>query len=199
MTKDIYGLVLAGGKSQRMGKDKGSIEWFDKPQRYYLADLLKGYCDKVYISCRPDQAENIKSYHDQVIIDKAEYNDSYGAIISALNEFPIKAFLVVACDMPFVDGKAIENLVNNRDQTKIATAYFNPENNLPEPMLAIWEPRALKRLKQLTEQGINCPRKALIKSKEDTKLIRPLDDKSIININTPEDADKARKVLDECR
>lgn len=195
MTKDIYGLVLAGGKSQRMGKDKGSIEWFGKPQRYFLVDLLANYCDEVYISCRPDQADDIKP-HSQVIIDRGENMDSYGAIMSALIEYPDKAWLVVACDMPFIDSKSIENLIKNRDPKKMATAYFNPENGLPEPMLAVWEPKSFERLKELSKQGIYCPRKALIKSKEDVKLIKPLHERSIINVNTLEDADKAKEIID---
>ena len=55
----LNGLVLAGGKSLRMGYDKSSIEWHGKEQRYYMADLLKQYCDEVFISCRADQQNEV--------------------------------------------------------------------------------------------------------------------------------------------
>ena len=51
----LNGLVLAGGKSQRMGEDKGQINYHGKPQREYLYDLLNGFTESTYMSCRPDQ------------------------------------------------------------------------------------------------------------------------------------------------
>ena len=59
----ISGLVLAGGKSSRMGHDKGLADWHGKPQRYYIADLLAKVCDAVYISCREDQVKDITTYY----------------------------------------------------------------------------------------------------------------------------------------
>lgn len=49
----VNGLVLAGGRSLRMGRDKGAIAWHGKPQREYAADMLKNLCGEVFISCRP--------------------------------------------------------------------------------------------------------------------------------------------------
>ena len=51
----IWGLVLAGGESRRMGLDKSAIEYHGKPHRDFLADLLKEYVAKVFISCHPDR------------------------------------------------------------------------------------------------------------------------------------------------
>ena len=55
----LNGLVLAGGKSVRMGYDKSSIQWHGKEQRYYMADLLKQICKDVFISCRKKQKDEI--------------------------------------------------------------------------------------------------------------------------------------------
>lgn len=196
MSSEVLGLVLAGGKSSRMGKDKGSISWHGKPQKYFLADLLSRYCSKVFISCRPSQVKNITPGYS-VITDMESFSDSFGAIISALSKYPDNAFLIIACDMPFVGGKALEYLIEQRDSNKIATAYYNSANFLPEPMLAIWEPKSLARLKELSLQGVNCPRKALIKSSSSVKLIRPLDAREITNVNTPLEAARAREVISE--
>ena len=53
----LNGLVLAGGKSIRMGFDKANIKWHAKEQQYYIADLLKEVCENVFISCRPGQEQ----------------------------------------------------------------------------------------------------------------------------------------------
>lgn len=198
MVEQIFGLVLAGGKSQRMGKEKGAMVWYNKPHKYHLADLLSEYLSKVYISCRADQVDNNNDGYP-ALIDKQPNADSYGAIMSALQEHPDKAWLVVACDMPFIDKQSISHLIQQRDPSKIATAYFNPSNQLPEPMLAIWEPRSLTKLQQLAKTGVNCPRKALIKCSEETKLIKPIDVMSITNVNTPDDALAAREQLHASR
>ena len=189
----LYGLVLAGGKSRRLGHDKGLIEWLGKPQRYYLADLLARHCVCAYISCRPDQVGQIEEY--EAISDIYPDLGSYGALLSAMSHYPDKSWLVVACDMPFVDDDAIDNLIKQRDAQKLATAYFNPENGLPEPMLAIWEPTAFDRLVRLSKAGLDCPRKALIKFGDEANLVRPHRAETIININTPADKAAAEEAL----
>jgi molybdopterin-guanine dinucleotide biosynthesis protein A len=88
------------GKSLRMGYDKSSIEWHGKEQRYYMADLLKQYCDEVFISCRADQQNEMDS-HYKTLPDTFVDLGPYGAILSAFREKPDAAWLVVACDLPF--------------------------------------------------------------------------------------------------
>lgn len=190
----IYGLVLAGGKSKRLGKDKGKIKWHGKQQRYYLVDLLNKYCNETYISCRTDQKNEISSSY-KTITDSFENLGSYGALLSALTKYPEHSFLVVACDMPHIDENAIEQLIDKRDEKKLATAYKNFDDDLPEPLLAIWEPESRIRLLQLLKEGITCPRKALIKSKPDVKLIKPASPEISMNINTPEDEKQVRILL----
>ena len=62
----LNGLVLAGGKSVRMGFDKTLIEWHGKEQRDFMADTLKGICNDVFISCRADQQQEITNYKTKI-------------------------------------------------------------------------------------------------------------------------------------
>src|SRR5690606_12491769 len=111
----------------------------------------------------------------------------YGAILSAMAKHPGSAWLVVACDMRLIDEDEIKHLISQRNPGKLATALLNPENDLPEPLAAIWEPASRARLLELLEQGVTCPRKALIKSADRVQLVAPLSDGSVMNANTPED------------
>lgn len=195
-SNSLYGLVLAGGKSMRMGHDKGAIKWHGEEQRYYLADLLSYYCEKTFISIRPAQENEINSKY-KTIIDSHKDLGQYGAILSALEKYPGKAFLVVACDLPLVNREALVYLIENRDSEKLATAYRSDIDGLPEPLAAIWEAKSKKRLLKLLDEGITCPRKALIRSFENVKLIKPFYPELTMNTNTPDEAKKAQEIIKE--
>lgn len=187
------GLVLAGGKSQRMGKDKTQINYHGKPQKEHLYALMKQRLSHTWLSCRPDQVASLPATFE-VLPDAFLGIGPYGAILSALQHRPNQAWLVVAIDMPFVSLEAIEQLLSHRNPYALATAFKNPENDLPEPLLAIWEPKAYPHLLNLLAQGISCPRKALILA-QDTHLVTPKDPNIIKNINTPEDLASIRNSI----
>ena len=188
----LNGLVLAGGKSERMGFDKGTVNWFGKEQRFYLADMLKPLCKEVFISCREDQRDAITNANP-VLTDTFTGLGPYGAILSAFREQPDSAWLVIACDLPLLDTDTLEYLVANRDTSKIATAYQSPDNEFPEPLIAIWEPKSYPQLLSFLSMGYSCPRKVLINS--DVKLLQAKNPEALSNVNTPEDLERVKRTL----
>ena len=180
----LKGLVLAGGKSQRMGTDKGAITYHGKPQRLYAADLLADFCSEVYISCRPDQTDSLGAAYP-LLPDRFLGLGPFGAITTAFLADPNQAWLVVACDLPLLDEQAIRQLVDARNPSKFATAFQSPVNEFPEPLIAIWEPRCYPVLMQFLTQGYSCPRKVLINS--DIALIDAIDPAALTNVNSPEE------------
>ena len=189
----IYGLVLAGGRSRRMGKDKAQLSYHGQPHSQYLYKLVSEVCDKVFLSIRDEQ----KSQYEQefnVIIDQDEFKGPFNGLLSAHNKYPEVAWLVVACDLPLVDKASLGQLIEQRDEERTATAYATLKSGLPEPLIAIWEPEALNEAKSyLQESESSCPRKFLINS--DTKTIHPKDDKILLNANVEEDYDEVLKIL----
>lgn len=183
-TPRIKGLVLAGGKSLRMGEDKGTLNWWGKEQREYLGDLLNDSCDEVFISCRRKQLDDIRSRYE-LLADKYLGLGPYGAILSAFQHDPDAAWFVIACDLPLIDHDAIQTLVDGRDSSKFASAYFNDSTQFPDPLCTIWEPRAYNRLMNFLALGYSCPRKVLINS--DIHIIQPSNSDFLLNANTPED------------
>ncbi|MBO9693751.1 NTP transferase domain-containing protein [Chryseobacterium sp.] len=188
----LNGLVLAGGKSQRMGNPKDKINWHGKEQRYYTADLLAPFCDEVFISCRQDQLENFDPNYN-ALTDTFLNMGPFGGILSALRSQRDKAWLVVACDLPLLDEKSLEFLIENRNIEKTATTYESPFDGLPEPLITIWEPKSYPLLLNFLGSGITCPRKLLINS--DTLILKPGNPDSLMNVNTPEDREKAQEIL----
>lgn len=188
----LNGLVLAGGKSRRMGNPKDKINWHGKEQRYYAADLLAPLCDEVFISCGQDQLENFDPNYN-ALTDTFMNMGPFGGILSALRSQRDKAWLVVACDLPLLDEKSLEFLIENRNIEKTATTYESPFDGLPEPLITIWEPKSYPMLLNFLGSGITCPRKVLINS--DTLILKPGNPDSLMNVNTPEDMAKAQEIL----
>lgn len=191
--KKIYGLVLSGGKSSRMGTDKGLIPYHGVPQREYLYTLLDEVCDKTFISLREEQKDELPP-EMETIIDLNEFRGPYNGLLSAHKKYPEVAWLVLACDLPLIDIPALKELISERDASKQATAFALKENPLPEPLCAIWEPEALQSSIRYLEGGNGtCPRKYLIN--HDTKLVFPLKEKVLLNANSQEEYEEALKQL----
>ena len=189
----VRGLVLAGGRSQRMGTDKGLLDYHGQPQRRYLYDQLHRLGIAPAMSCRHDQADTLRQSFDAVLPDTFTDLGPFGAILSAFRTDPTAAWLVVACDLPLLDAATLRQLIDGRDPNAYATAFHNPATGFPEPLVAIWEPRAYGLLLQYLAQGYSCPRKALINSPINT--LQLADARVLLNANRPEEAAEARALL----
>lgn len=180
----LYGLVLAGGKSRRMGRDKGLIDYHGKPQREYAVDLLSHFCEKTFLSCRPEQLPEIEGDYP-VLVDTFIELGPFGAILSAFREYPDHAWLVVATDLPLIDQTTLAQLAAKRNVSKVATAFNSPVTEFPEPLITIWEPRSYPILLEFLAQGYSCPRKVLINS--DVELVEAANPDALKNINHPKE------------
>tara|TARA_R110002167_G_scaffold44511_3_gene133862 strand:+ start:249 stop:839 length:591 start_codon:yes stop_codon:yes gene_type:complete len=189
----LYGLVLSGGKSTRMGTDKGLIEYHGIPQREYLYNLLSQVCENTFISLREEQEDELPTAM-KTIVDLNEFKGPYNGLLSAYKKYPDVAWLVLACDLPLMDLDALKELISQRDSAKEATAFALKENPLPEPLCAIWEPHALQQSITYLESGNGtCPRKYLIN--HDTKLVFPKYENVLLNANSEEDYKEALEKL----
>ncbi len=186
-TPPVYGLVLAGGKSTRMGEDKGMINYHGKPQREYAADLLAPYCEKVFISCREEQLPFIETAYG-LLPDTFLGLGPYGGILSAFQKHPNAAWMVVACDLPLLDGDVLDTLSGKRNPAKIATCFKSAHNEFPEPLITIWEPKSYPILLSFLSQGYSCPRKVLINT--DALVLPTPEGDKLRNVNTPEEREE---------
>ncbi len=180
--ENLYGLVLAGGLSSRMKTDKSILDYHGKSQVAYCFDLLSQKCRKVFVSNRESQAQ-IKGHKNLPQIHDTFSNiGPLGGILTAMTKYPQMSWVVLACDLPFVNQETIDTLIRQRDTSKIATAYISSKDpHLPEPLCAIYEPNAFVTLKEFYDRGIHCPRKILINS--EVCLIEQNEKSSLTNIN----------------
>ncbi|MBG30663.1 MAG: molybdenum cofactor guanylyltransferase [Opitutae bacterium] len=184
------GLLLAGGRSSRMRHDKATLSYDGQIQLERATKLLSQFCPNVHLSLRKNQNAPVESLNLPIIADAFGEIGPLGGILSAFASKPEHAWLVLACDLPFLGEDTLKHLLEERDTKKLATAYSSSHDGLPEPLCAIYEPSAARQLNHFfQEKKLLCPRKILMQT--EPKLIDPLDQRALDNINTPEEYQNA--------
>jgi molybdopterin-guanine dinucleotide biosynthesis protein A len=194
-TETIHGLVLAGGSSSRMHRDKASLKYRGKTQLDRTVEMARRHVAKVFVSVRAAQTLDPTRAQYPMIVDSLEGQGPIVGIRSALAAHPKAAWLVLACDLPFLSDAAIEALLQARDPKSLATAYTSAHDGLPEPLCAIWEPAAAPVLADYQSRGGECPRKFLIR--HGARLLNPVNPRALDNVNTPEEYAEAAATLEK--
>ncbi len=189
----LYGLVLIGGKSERMKEDKATLYFHKKEQWKYCYDMMSDYCDNVYVST---SMFSIK-VQDSLCIDDC-FHPSFGpltGILSAMKKYNNVAWLVLACDMPFFNKEALKMLVNSRDKDADVTSFVNTKRNALEPLSAIYESRSFIKLLEFWSNNIICPKEII--HKLNVKKIIPKELSWLSNVNFPDEMKKAKLSLNK--
>ena len=195
MSATLMGLVLAGGRSTRMQRDKAALEYRPGVTQLDAAmALLAGRVSRAYVSVRADQADDPARADYPRIVDRGDIEGPIAGISAALTAQPDAAWLVLACDLPFLDARTLDALIAGRDESRVATAFRSSQDGLPEPLCAIYEPRAAEGLRAQIAAGRNCPRKFLIKAAA-TLLDQP-NPRALDNINTVAEYGQAMESLE---
>jgi molybdopterin-guanine dinucleotide biosynthesis protein A len=176
-----------------MHADKAALAYGPRPQLAEAYDLLARKVGRAWISVRAEQAaEPLRARYPQ-IVDGATGRGPIAGIIAAQAQHPDAAWLVVACDLPFLDEATLDALVARRDPGRLATAYASRHDGLPEPLCAIYEPASRAAILAQVADGRDCPRKFLVE--HDALVLAPVSPVALDNANTPEDAAAARAAL----
>ena len=195
----LYGLVLAGGRSRRMGRDKSVLAYRRNengesvPHARYTGDLLARVCERVFYSCRADQLDDPALAGLPRIPDAFDIGGPLNGILSAQKAHPEAAFLVAACDLPFLTAYALAQLVRERNPGHAATVFENPERQALEPLCAIYEPGFADIAEPSMKIGLTCPTKILSALGEISgiEVLHPASAEFLENANRPEDYERA--------
>lgn len=184
MNAPLFGLVLAGGRSTRMRRDKAALDYAGVPQLERTFKLLQHRVADCFVSVRADQRGDALRQGFPQIIDAVATEGPLAGILSAQATHPHAAWLILACDLPRLDAATLDALIAARDPACDATAFRSERDDLPEPLCAIFEPKTRDALLAFAASGRNCPRKYLIGA--DTKLLPPPAG-ALDNVNTAEE------------
>ncbi|MCI0536665.1 MAG: NTP transferase domain-containing protein [Verrucomicrobiales bacterium] len=168
-----------------MGEEKAAVRYHGKMQSEHCFQLLGGFCLEMFVSIRREQAGEAAFGSLPQIHDRHEQPCPLNGILSAMEAHPRAAWLVLGCDLPFVDERVIGLLVQRRDPSKNATVFRRKDDDLPEPMCAIYEPSSAPILQKHMIDGYRSPRQAILGA--DVLLIDPPGPDALINVNSPQE------------
>ena len=193
MSAPLYGLVLAGGRSTRMQRDKAVLDYAGRSQLSRAMDLLAPLVERSFVSVRIDQVHDPSRAAYDCIADVLPGLGPIGGIHAALHTHPEAAWLVLACDLPFLDSATLQQLIAGRAPEKMATAFRSRFNGQPEPLCAIYEPASRPAIDQWLASGEQCPRGFLAQA--NIQLLEARSARALDNINTSEEYLEARGAL----
>jgi molybdopterin-guanine dinucleotide biosynthesis protein A len=188
---NITGVLLAGGKSLRMGHDKARIEIGGQPLLSRSLDLLCRYFTTVLIAGdRPDVARpGIPAIPD--IYPGSALGGLYTGLQSAQTEW----IFVAPCDMPYPDPKILELLLKQRDG---ADAVVPRTPHGYEPVFALYHKNCLPHMEAMLQQGqyrIYDFYQRIKVNYLDWQQMPAGWERSLLNINTPEQLEQLQKEL----
>ncbi len=144
--KNTNGYILAGGKSSRMGTDKGLLLFEGKAMIQYVIEQMLPIFDKLVIVSNNPEYEK---FGLEVIPDLIKDIGPAGGIYTALKHSETKLNFMVSCDMPFVNKEAVDFIFKNRNESQIV--LLENQGKL-EPLFGVYSKDCEDKWLQLIQQ-----------------------------------------------
>src|SRR5262245_58925427 len=197
LLSNVTGILLAGGKSRRMGKDKRFLPIADRTLLDLSLSALRAVFRKVVVVIAQDSPA--LTVEVPVIRDLIPECGSLGGLYTGLKQTDSPHVFVVACDMPFLRPDAIRWFTGLKNDADIVMAKL--QNGL-HPMHALYSRQCIPvieemiRTRDLKIQGmIAYPSlKIRIITEDDLREIEG-GELAFLNVNTPADLEVARSLL----
>lgn len=186
---DIGLIVLAGGKSSRMGEEKALLPFGGTTLMDYLLSKSKDYEFKhrVIVTNRP---ERFKEADADVISDIHPHEGPLSGIHAGLSRGRCTYYFVISCDMPFVDFRMVHALSRHAKREDLAVVPVCA--GYRQPLAALYHRLCVPAIEELLlvrkERGVGALH-ALVQ----TRFVEEIfDEASFFNVNTPADYIVAR-------
>ncbi|MEE3141171.1 MAG: molybdenum cofactor guanylyltransferase [Chloroflexota bacterium] len=189
------GVILAGGLSRRLGRDKALVSISDQPLIQRVIERVEQLSQEILVVVADQNraADLPLAQEHRVVFDRYPGTRSLGGIFSGLDAASNGWTLVVACDMPFLNLALLRRMMA---LTEDADAVVPLIDGRPEPTHALYskaclpfiEPRLISG--DLKISGFYDQVRVRYLSEEDVAALDP-EFLSFFNVNTPEDLDRA--------
>ncbi len=196
MKEELTLLILAGGRSERLGEVKSLLDIDGQAMVSHVVDGLSPLTDDLIISCRLD-CDRLKEMFPsaRIAIDEYEKDAPLTGLKSSLPLVRTEYVAVVPCDSPVVRREVIELLLDKARDNSAAIPKW--PNGFIEPLIAVYRVGEFRKAVNLAWENEEMKISKVIEKLEDveyvsTEEIKKVDGslESFININTPEDLEK---------
>ena len=193
MIADCTAIILAGGDSQRMGRDKANLLLGDQTLLQRVIATMQQVFPHVIVSVRQSRPEiNLPQARD-------EWTDGgpLAGFAAALNQIATPWAFVVACDMPFVLPAVIERLGQRRGECKAVVPVVDGQ---PQPLAAFYSRDCLVAVREILAGDGKHSLRALLDRLDvcyvDETDLSDADPhlRSFFDLDTPQDAEQALKI-----
>lgn len=143
--QSLIGVVLCGGESKRMGKDKGLLLKDDKPWAVLIAEKLRSTGLDVAVSINKKQQKAYSAIFPEtpLIIDQLPIEGPLDGLLSIHRSFPDKDILLMACDLIDMDEKTLQILINSYSTNREHEYYVYQHSGFTQPFCAIYTAKGL--------------------------------------------------------
>lgn len=167
---NITGIILAGGKSSRMGEDKCFVQLSNK---YFIDFIIEtflqyGICDIIINSNSPFKFSH---YPYPICVDVIPEKGPLGGIYSALKMSNNEENIIIPCDSPFITPELIDVLIQTNKNHKIT---FPKLDGIYYPLIGCYKKSAIHFIKSLLDKNelkaqnlINYPQTSILNFSED--------------------------------
>ncbi len=188
----INGLVLVGGKSSRMGTDKSDLVYHQQRQSEHVSSIMHPFCKTVYLSVGQSHMRQSSVLYP-IIKDVRDNNGPMTGLYSAILFDAKLAWLILPCDLPFLDQAVLRKLINEINSDHDVICYFNKARNQAEPLVSIWNPSSFEKVKE-RYKAKQYSMYGLIQELK-SKYIEMEDDSKLMNVNTLEEYKEAKEKI----
>lgn len=143
------GVVLAGGKSTRMGRDKALVEVDGKPMLQHAIDVLRPQVKELIVIGDP---RKYRRFDVDIIPDDLEDLGPLGGIVTAMGQARYEHLLVMACDVPGVNAKLLEKLKYHFPMD--GEALVPRHGDFVEPLVAGYHRQCIAPFTELLQKGV---------------------------------------------
>lgn len=190
---DITGIILAGGKSSRMGMDKALFDFNGKTLVSYAIEALKPLCGTLMISANRTP-EKYEAFGFEVVQDEIKEVGPMGGILTCLKHSATQHNLIISCDTPFVGNELFRHLLTEIENFQVVVPSH--ETFLIEPLNAYYNTNVLGEMEATIREGnyklMDFFKKIRFKSVEINESLPFYNDHLFTNINTLEDMNQAK-------
>lgn len=192
----VTGIILAGGKSSRMGAEKGLQPVCGKPLISYAIEALNSLCDEIIISSSSDAYDG---FGFKIIADEFPGIGPMGGIYSSLKQSTSAKNLILSCDLPFVTHQLMDYILQQSGKFEVAVPWEGGRHY--EPLCGFYNRMVLEKMKSFIEKG-NYKLPDLFEEININRLI--INEKTVVyqpnlflNVNTSSDLLKAEFYLNK--